>query len=128
MTTMEVGKKLADLCRQGKFADAMNALYSPNIVSIEAHADPSGSMPQRMEGIKAVRGKGEWWEKNHTVHSAQVDGPWPHGDRFIVRFKLDVTPKAGPMAGKRMTMDETGLYTVKDGKVVHEEFFYHMGG
>src|SRR5207248_2215113 len=85
MTTMEVGKKLADLCRQGKFADAMNALYSPNIVSIEAHADPSGSMPQRMEGIKAVRGKAEWWEKNHQVHDVQVDGPWPHGDRFIVR-------------------------------------------
>ena len=32
------------------------------------------------------------------------------------------------MAGKRMTLDEAALYTVKDGKVVHEEFFYHMGG
>jgi len=30
------------------------------------------------------------------------------------------------MAGKRFTMDEAGLYTVKDGKIVHEEFFYHM--
>ena len=128
MTTMEVGKKLVDLCKQGKFSDAMNALYAPNIVSVEAHGDPSGKMPQRMEGIKAVREKADWWEKNHTVHSVQVDGPWPHGDRFICRFKLDVTAKAGPMAGKRMTMDEAALYTVKDGKVVHEEFFYHMGG
>jgi hypothetical protein len=24
-------------------------------------------------------------------------------------------------------MDEAALYTVKDGKVVHEEFFYSMG-
>jgi ketosteroid isomerase-like protein len=32
------------------------------------------------------------------------------------------------MAGKRMTLDEVGLYTVKDGKVVQEEFFYDMGG
>jgi len=32
------------------------------------------------------------------------------------------------MTGKRFKMEEAGLYTVKDGKVVHEEFFYHMGG
>jgi ketosteroid isomerase-like protein len=41
-----------------------------------------------------------------------------------VRFKYDVTPKH---TGKRMTMDETGLYTVRDGKIVKEEFFYTMG-
>jgi ketosteroid isomerase-like protein len=43
-----------------------------------------------------------------------------------VRFKFDVTAKSGPMAGKRFVMDEAALYTVKDGKVVHEEFFYSM--
>ena len=62
------------------------------------------------------------------MHSAQAEGPWPHGDRFIVRFKYEVTSKAGPMAGKRMKLDEAGLYTVKDGKIVQEEFFYDMGG
>jgi ketosteroid isomerase-like protein len=44
-----------------------------------------------------------------------------------VVFKLDVTAKAGPMAGKSFSMEEAGLYTVKDGKVVQEEFFYSMG-
>jgi hypothetical protein len=84
-------------------------------------------MPARMEGLAAILGKAEWWEKNHEVHSGQAEGPWPHGDRFIVRFKYDVTAKAGPMAGKRMMLDEAALYTVKDGKVTQEEFFYHMG-
>src|SRR5580698_1308845 len=125
-TTMEVGQKLVDLVRQGKSKECMDTLYSPNIVSVEAASGPD--MPAKMEGIAAIKGKTEWWEKNHEVHSAKVEGPWPHGDRFIVRFILDVTPKAGPMAGKRMTLDETGLYTVKDGKIVQEEFFYHMGG
>lgn len=124
-STMEVGKKLVDLCRQGKATEAMNTLYSPNIVSVEAHSMPQ--MPARMEGLAAIRGKAEWWEKNHDVHSAQAEGPWPHGDRFIVRFKYDVTAKAGPMAGQRMNLDEAALYTVKDGKIVQEEFFYHMG-
>jgi ketosteroid isomerase-like protein len=77
--------------------------------------------------MAAVKGKAEWWTANHEVHKAEVEGPYPNGDRFIVHFKFDVTAKGGPMAGKRFVMDEGALYTVKDGKVVHEEFFYSMG-
>jgi hypothetical protein len=106
--------------------EALDTLYSPNIISIEAmSAGPE--TPARIDGIAGVKGKATWWEENHEVHSAQVEGPYPHGDRFIVHFKYDVTAKAGPMAGKRITMDEGALYTVKDGKVVQEEFFYAMG-
>ena len=124
--TLSVGKKLVDLCRRGKFEEAVETLYSPQIVSIEAASGPS--MPARTEGLAGVKGKNEWWVNNHEVHSAEAEGPWPHGDRFIVRFKFDVTSKAGPTAGKRMTLDEAGLYTVKEGKITQEEFFYDMGG
>jgi ketosteroid isomerase-like protein len=81
-----------------------------------------------MEGIEAIKKKNQWWYDTHTVHGGEAKGPWPHGDRFIVHFKHDVTAKEGPMAGKRMQMEETALYTVKNGKVVQEEFFYDMGG
>ena len=124
MDPYEVGKKLVDVCKAGKNADAINTLYSQKIVSIEPHAGPQ--MPQRMEGLAAIKEKNEWWEKNHKVHSHEVEGPWPHGDRFIVRFKYDVEGTGGPMKGKRMMLDETGMYTVKGGKIVQEEFFYHM--
>ena len=30
-------------------------------------------------------------------------------------------------SGKRFTMDEVGLFTVDNGKIVKEEFFYAMG-
>ena len=123
---LEVGKRLVELVRNGKAIDAINSLYSPNIVSIEAEESPA--IPRRTEGLAKVKGKNEWWEKNHEVHRGEAEGPWPHGDRFIVHFKFDVTAKAGPMAGKRMNLDEAGLYTVKDGKIVQEEFFYSMGG
>ena len=49
------------------------------------------------------------------------DGPLAHGDRFVVGFQYDVTNKP---SGKRMKMDEVGLYTVRNGKIVREEFFY----
>jgi hypothetical protein len=124
-SSMDIGKKLVELCKAGKGMEAIETLYSPKIVSIE----PQGSeqMPARMEGIAAVKGKNEWWYKNHQIHSAEANGPWPHGDRFAVQFKYEVTPKAGPMSGKRFTMEEIALYTVKGDKIVQEEFFYHMG-
>ena len=44
-----------------------------------------------------------------------------HGDQFAVRFTMDVTEKA---SGQRTRMDEIGLYTLKNGKIVEERFFY----
>jgi ketosteroid isomerase-like protein len=64
------------------------------------------------------------WCDQRRLHSVVVAGPWAHGDRFIVGFKMDVTPKA---SGQRFTMEEMGLYTAKDGKIVSEEFFYSGG-
>jgi ketosteroid isomerase-like protein len=75
-----------------------------------------------LKGRKAVEGKGEWWYANHDVHNVSVEDPYVHGDQFVVRFKMDVTPKGK----QRMSFDEVGLYTVKNGKIVEESFF--MGG
>lgn len=125
MTTLEVGKKLVELCRQGKNLEAIETLYSPKIVSIEAVG--GGPMPARMEGIQAIRGKSEWWYANHDIHSGSAEGPFPHGNRFVVFFKYEVTAKSGPMAGQRMKIEEAALYTVEGGKITQEEFFYDMG-
>ena len=125
-STYEVGKKLVELCKAGKSMEAIKTLYSDKIVSIEAMA-MGPDMSQRQEGIAAITKKAQGWEANHEIHRASAEGPWPHGDKFIVHFNYDVTAKAGPMAGKRMTLDEAALYTVKDGKITQEEFFYHMG-
>lgn len=119
MTTIEVGKKLVELCKQGKNHEAMETLYAPDIVSVEAREMPGQGAESR--GREAVFAKGKWWSDNHTVHSASCEGPWPHGDRFIVRFTYDITHKP---SGKRLQMDETALFTVSNGKIVREEFFY----
>jgi hypothetical protein len=124
MTTKEVGEKLVELCRAHRNLEAVDTLFSPNAVSVEAQA--AGDMPRVMEGLPAIRGKNEWWFANHEIHRGEAKGPFPNEDRFAVIFDYDVTPKAGPMAGRRMQMEEVALYTVKDGKIVREEFFYSM--
>jgi ketosteroid isomerase-like protein len=121
MTAMEIGKELVALCRQGKNMEAIAKFYSPNIESMEAVASPQ--MEQIQKGIEAVRGKNQWWVENHEIHGAEANGPFPNGDQFIVLFTYDVTPK---QTGKRMTMSEMGLFTVKDGKIAKEQFFYAM--
>ena len=120
MTTLEIGKKLVEQCNQGKQHECMETLYSPDIVSIEAASMPN--MPAEQKGIQAVKAKAKWWNDNHTVHSSKADGPFPMGDRFIVRFAFDVTAKH--MGNKRIQMEEAALYTVKNDKIVKEEFFY----
>jgi ketosteroid isomerase-like protein len=125
-STLAVGRRLVELCKQGKNLEAVNTLYAPDIVSTEVFGDDT--MPKTMRGIDAVRGKNQWWFDNHEIHSGSVSGPYPNGDRFITHMAYDVTVKAGPHAGKRMKFEEAGLYTVKDGKIVQEEFFYDMTG
>ena len=89
MTTIEVGRKLVELCRQGQNTQAIETLYAPDIVSVEAASMPG--MPAETHGREAALGKGKWWVENHEIHSASCEGPYPHGDRFVVIFKYDIT-------------------------------------
>jgi hypothetical protein len=122
MTTQEVADKLVSLCREGKFKEATASLYSEEIVSMEAGAPPGGS--RESKGLEAVKAKGEWWEANHEVHAAKVEGPLVAGSHFACTFKLDITFKP---QNRRFVMEEVAVYKVADGKVVYEEFFYDMG-
>jgi len=118
---MDVAQTLVNFCREGKNAEAIETLYADDVVSVEAAAGPG--MDREAKGVEAVKAKGAWWVENHEIHSASVTGPWPHDDRFIVGFEYDVTNKP---SGQRFKMNELGLYSVKDGKIVREEFFYSM--
>ena len=121
MTTHEIAVTLVRLCSQGKFAEATEQLYSPDIVSVEAGAPPGQS--RESKGIEAVRAKGKWWVENHEVHSSTVEGPLVAGPYFAVTFKMDITFKP---ESRRFQMEEIGLYKVADGKIVNEQFFYSM--
>lgn len=117
MTIAELAKDFTELLRQGNHDGAGAKYNADDIASYEA---PDGPMAVS-NGKEAVRQKGEWWAANHEVHGASVEGPYVNGDQFAVRFSFDITPKA---TGERVTMDEVGLYTVKDGKIVEERFYY----
>jgi len=116
MSTHDIAHDLVALCKEGKFDESGEKYWADDVVSVE----PMGDNPVS-HGKDAARAKGEWWANNHEVHSVEVEGPYVNGDQFTVRFKMDVTMKQN---GQRMTMDEHALYTIKDGRIAEERFFY----
>ena len=117
METMEVAQGLVEMCRQGQFAEAIETYYGENIVSVEGNGETA-------TGLDAIRGKSKWFMENHEIHGVVIEGPFVGGDEFAVRFALDMTFKP---SGERSTMTEVAVYTVADGKIVHEKFLYLMG-
>jgi SnoaL-like domain len=120
-STAAVAQELVALCRAGRNLDAINKLYSPRIVSIEPVGSPE--MPAEMNGIDAIRSKNQWWEENNEVHSNEVNGPFLGEGQFAVQYTFDATFKP---TGQRQRLTEMALYSVKDGKIVREQFFYHV--
>ena len=118
-STAAVAEELVSLCRVGRNLDAINTLYSPDIVSVESMGNEQ--MPRQQKGIDAIRQKNQWWSDNNEVHSSNVEGPFVGEGKFAVYYNYDVTFKP---TGKRDRMEEMALYTVQDGKVVREQFFY----
>ena len=122
MTTSEIGKQYVELVSAGRREECLNTLFSPEAESAEAVPPPGRE--RVVKGLDALRAKSKFFFDNNEVHKSEVLGPYPHQDRFAVRFVFEVTFKP---TGQRRTMDEGGLFTVVDGKIAKEEFFYPAG-
>jgi hypothetical protein len=115
MSTRNVATRLVDLCNQGKNFEVMRTMYSADIVSVEGDGAET-------QGHEQVIRKSEIWQGNTDIHAEKVRGPYFNGpDQFAVHFTFEVTPK---QTGKRITIEEIGVYTVKGDKITREQFFY----
>jgi SnoaL-like domain len=117
VSTEEIAKKVIELTRKQAWHEALDTLYDDDIVSVEAFSISDGSPETR--GKESVRGKIDWWVNATEVHSFTADGPFVAHDRFVVQYNADVTDKNSK---KRRKLSEVGVYTVKDGKIIREEF------
>jgi hypothetical protein len=113
---------VVELTRKQAWREAVDALYDKDIVSVEA-SGMGGESPEK-RGIDAIHGKADWWIENIEVHSFKVSGPFVAHDRFVVQYDVDATDKNSK---KRFQMSEVGVYTVKNGKIVREEFLPFAG-
>jgi hypothetical protein len=116
-TPAELGKAVVEHVNAMAAADTelWKRHFHPGFVSIEGSGEA-------WSGRKAVDAKCHAWMNAHTVHSCKASGPFVGATGFSVLYDMDVESKDGTMP--RMKMQEVGVYTVKKGKVVQEEFMY----
>ena len=123
MNTEQVAQRLVELCRRGEYDQAQAELYAEDAVSIE----PEGLPPEALgnaHGMDAIREKGrKFAESIEAMHGTSCSDPVIAGDWFSVSMGMDVTMKGMG----RIDMNEICVYKVRDGKIVHEQFFYNVG-
>ena len=120
MTTEQIAKRLAELCRKGEYEQAQKELYADDAVSIEA----DGSQGGNVKGLEAIFEKGRQFQASvEAMHDSSVGDPIIAGNWFSLVMTLDATMKGRG----RVNMKEICVYGVRDGKIVREQFFYDVG-
>lgn len=115
MTIKEIADRVVALNRVGDRETIYKELYDGNAVSIENWDDAL----VRYEGLEAIGKKAaEWMADVVEIHETACSEPLVSDSSFAVTFYMDITYKSRG----REKMTELAVYTVKDGKIVKEEF------
>ena len=119
MSIKHIAEAVVTANRTHTEAALLDAHYAQDAVSVEAVDHGEG---REARGLEAIRGKHAWWEANMEMTSGTTSEPMFHGDdRFALIFEATGRNKA---TGETFEMKEVAVYTVAEGKIVREEFFY----
>ena len=109
----QIGADLVALFNANKAQAVEKKWASPDMAVVEGsgHAFTGAALHKRNE---------EWY-KTTTLLGGSAEGPYVGATGFSVKFRLHTRDNA---SGKESTMEEIGVYTVRDGRIVREEFMY----
>jgi limonene-1,2-epoxide hydrolase len=114
-TTQQIADRLVALCREDKNLDCINELYAADATSTESNTVKTGRDNILQKNIN-------WFNSVETLHSTIISEPIVTGNFFALTMDLDATYKQHG----RFIMREIGVYEVKDGKIISDQFFYNM--
>ena len=121
MTTAEIASRYHDLANQSKWEHILDELHADEAFCREPEHVADRGIPVLTEGKAAIKAKGAANRtKIDTIHSQFVSEPLVAGNFFTVVLRRDVSFKDG----RRLQLEEIGLFQVKDGRIVSEEFYY----
>jgi hypothetical protein len=121
MTTQEIATRYQELMTQRKFIEIQDTYYHEDVICQESEKADSMGMSIFTNGREAVKAKGIARRATiETMHSYFCSEPIVAGEFFSVVLKQEVTFKGKP----RAAVEEIGVFYVKDGKIVKEQFFY----
>jgi len=118
MTTQEIADRLVELSSKGEFETAQRELLAEDTINIEPQATPD--FPKETRGLENIIQKGRKFQAMiETVHGISMSQPLCAGNSFAVVLNMDLTMKERG----RTNMSELCVYTIKDGKIVSEQFY-----
>ena len=116
---LNIGEVAADftaLWLAGDFSAAGERYWAEDVISIEPDALRDGA---ECRGIDAVRRKNLRWCSTHGIEDLSLDGPFVTGNQFALFADMLIVH-----AGQRRPHSEIALFSVRDGKIVEERYFY----
>lgn len=116
MTIQQIAQHYYELAQQQKWSEIIDTYYHDDIECIEPAN--SKSQPYTKGKANVIAKAMHFQQMIETIHNGYTTHPIIAGDMFSVGMGMDFTMKG---AG-RMQFDEFGVFTVKDGKIVREEF------
>ena len=104
----------------GRAQEAAEKYWSTDIASIEP-VDLSDGTPAIVRGLSAAREKLTRRLAQNTIEDIAIDGPFITGNRFALFIDMQIVDRA---TGMRQPFSEIAIFTVRDGKIAEERFFY----
>ena len=118
MTTQQIADRMAVLFKEYKWKEAQDELFAPDATS---HEPEKSQGPRVVAGLENIKQKGNLFQSMvEEFHGGYILGPLVAGNHISFGIFLDMKMHDAP----RSMMEEIAVYTVKDGKVTSEEFFY----
>jgi hypothetical protein len=119
MNTQEVADRLIGFCRERKNLEAVNELYSKDIISKEMPWVPN--MEPVLTGKETVRKKNSnWFDQIKKMNDTGISYSIVAGNHFTTKLFFDATRKNG----SEYYIEELRVYEVRNGKINAEQFFY----
>ncbi len=119
--TAAVAHRLVELCRAGKYEQAQHELYAADAVSIEGDGQKADGITPRHGRDRREESRSGKRTSSRSTAAASANRSSP-ASWFSIVMGIDATYK--DMG--RVAMNEICVYGVRDGKIVHEQFFYDM--
>lgn len=117
---VEIAQDYAALMLAGETLAAAEKYWASDIVALEPTKSGANG-PAIAIGKPAVLARLTSWLEANAVSELLIDGPFITGDQFALFIDMEITHRA---SGKRKPFSEIATYTVRDGQIFEERFFY----
>lgn len=116
----DIAKEYAAMLAAGEALAAAQRFWAEDITCLAPDQQPS-SQPVLATGKAAALARLALWLDSNAAGDVLIDGPFVTGDQFALFIDMEITRRA---TGARQPFSEIATYTVRDGQIIEERFFY----